>query len=99
MWLDRRKRHSITFKVDDVERLMVKDIADALEVPMGEAVRRALWAFVILYDDNLSARDALRESFDPDAPLAHAVRPIPELAHVLGIEIKLWRRQQNSKQS
>jgi hypothetical protein len=93
MWLDRRKRRSITFKVDDIEFQMIKDIAEALEVPLGEAVRRALWAFCILYDENLKVRDALKESFDVDAPLAHALKPVPELAHILGIELKIWKRQ------
>jgi hypothetical protein len=93
MWLDRRKRRSITFKVDDIEFQMVKDIAEALEVPIGEAVRRAIWAFVILYSDELKLKDALHETFDPEAPLAHALKPIPELAHILGIELKIWKKQ------
>lgn len=92
--MDRRKKHSITFKVDEVELQMVKDIAAALEVPLGEAVRRAIWSFCILYDDKLTVREALHESFDPDAPLAHALKPIPELAYILGVEIRLWRKQQ-----
>jgi hypothetical protein len=46
-----------------------------------------------LYDENLKVRDALKESFDVDAPLAHALKPIPELAHILGIELKIWKRQ------
>jgi hypothetical protein len=96
VWIDRRKRHSITFKVDDIELQMIKDIAEALEVPIGEAVRRALWAFVILYDDNLKAKDALQEGVSADAPLAHVLKPIPELAHILGIELKIWRRQQGA---
>lgn len=99
MFLDRRKKHSVTFKVDDVELQMIRDIAEALEVPLGEAVRRAIWAFCILYDDKLSVRDALHETFDPDAPLAHALKPIPELAHILEVELKLWRKQQGNRAS
>jgi hypothetical protein len=76
---------------------MIKDIAEALEVSMGEAIRRALWAFCILYDPNLKARDALKENFDVDAPLAEVLKPIPELAYILGVELKIWRKQQSSK--
>jgi hypothetical protein len=80
--------------VDDVELQIIKDIAEALEVPMGEAIRRALWTFAILYDPELKAKDALREGYDPEAPLAEALKPIPELAYILGIELRIWRRQQ-----
>lgn len=84
----------MTVKLDDVELQMVKDISDALKVPLGEAVRRAIWTFCILYDDNLKAKDALVEGISINAPLAHVLKPIPELAHILGIEIKIWRKQQ-----
>ena len=94
MWIDRRKRHSITVRLDEIELGIVKDIADALEVPLGEALRRAIWVFTILYDDNLKAKDALKENFDPNAPLADALRPIPELAHILRVELRIWRKQQ-----
>lgn len=94
MWLDRRKRHSVTFKVDDVEYQIIKDIAEAFGVPMGEAVRRALWVFRVLYAEDLTVRDALYDTFDPDAPLSKALKPIPELSHLLNLEIRTWRRQQ-----
>lgn len=97
MWLDRRKRHSLTFKVDDIELQIVKDMSEALDVPKGEAIRRALWVYRILYSQDLTVKDALYETFDPDAPLSKALKPIPELSHLLGLEFKLWRKQQSGK--
>jgi hypothetical protein len=96
-WIDRRKRHRITFCVDDVELEIIKEMAEAFEVPVGEAIRRAIWAFYILYDPELKVKDALREGYDPEGPLADALKPIPELAYILGIELKIWRRQQMEK--
>jgi len=93
MWLDRRKRHTLTFKVDDIELEIINDISKALNVSMGEAIRRCLWVFRILYDQNLKVKDALRKNFDPNEPLYSALKPIPELAYLLGIEIKFWRRK------
>ena len=94
MWLDRRKRHSVSFKVDDIELQIIEDIAKELGVPRGEAIRRALWVYRILYSEDLTVRDALYDTFDPDGPLSKALKPIPELAYLLGIELKLWRKQQ-----
>jgi hypothetical protein len=93
MWADRRKRHTVVFKVDDYELQIIEDIMKANEVSKGEAIRRALWVFRILYADDLTVRDALAEPFDPDGPLHAALKPIPELSHHLGLEFKLWRKQ------
>jgi len=97
MWLDRRKRHRVTFKVDDIELQIIKDMAEALGVPKGEAIRRALWVYRILYSENLTVRDALYDTFDPDAPLSKALKPIPVLAHLLNLELRLWRKQQGGE--
>jgi len=98
LWADRRKRHTVTFKVDDYERQIIKDIAEAFGVSMGEAVRRALWVFRVLYDQNLLVKDALKPSvFEEenigDKPLFEILKPVPELSAALGLELKLWRRQ------
>lgn len=97
MWVDRRKRYPITFKVDDYELQIIQDIMKANDVSKGEAIRRALWVFRILYSDDLTVRDALYDTFDPDEPLHKALKPIPELSHHLGLEFKLWRRQSREK--
>jgi len=97
VWLDRRKRRSVTFKVDEIEYQIIQDIAEALDVPLGEAIRRAIWVFRILYDKDLTVRDALLDTFDPDGPLYKALKPIPELSYALGLELNLWRRQQSEK--
>lgn len=98
MWLDRRKKHTVVFRVDDIELEIIRDISKALNVTMGEAVRRCLWVFRILYDQDLKVKDALRKNFSPDEPLYSALKPLPELAHLLGIEIRFWRRK-NLRQS
>lgn len=98
MWLDRRKRHTVVFRADDIEYEIINEISKALNVSLGEAVRRCIWVFRILYDQNLKVKDALRKNFDPNEPLYSALKPIPELAYLLGIEIKFWRRK-NIRQS
>ena len=95
MWIDRRKRHSITFKVDSYELQIIKDIAEALGESRGEAVRRALWVFRILYDKDLLLKDAVKE-VDPNKALCDILKPIPELSAQLGLDIKIWRASQSS---
>jgi hypothetical protein len=65
----------------------------ANQVSQGEAIRRALWVFRVLYADNLSVKDALAQPFDPYGPLHAALKPIPELSHHIGLEFELWRKQ------
>jgi hypothetical protein len=97
LWLDRRKRRTVTIKVDDTEYEIIKDIADALGVPLGEAVRRAIWVFRILYDKDLTLDDALIPSENNEylgnRPLSDVLKPIPELSALLGLELKIWRKQ------
>jgi len=93
VWLDRRKRHTITFKVDPYELQIIKDIAEANKVSIGEAIRRALWVFRILYSDDLLLKDALVSNLDLNKPLYCALKPIPELSHIIGLEFKLWKKQ------
>jgi hypothetical protein len=97
MWLDRRKRNTVTFKVDDVELEIIKDIAEAFDVPLGEAVRRAIWVFRVLYDKDLTLDQALIPSANNeylgDKALCDVLKPIPELSALLGLELKVWRRQ------
>jgi hypothetical protein len=93
MWVDRRKKYSITFKVDDYEKQIIEDIMKANNVSMGEAIRRALWVFRVLYSEDLKVKDALYDNVSIDAPLYEALKPLPELCHILGLEFKLWRKQ------
>jgi len=95
MWLDRRKRRTVTFKVDEIELQIIKDIASTLEIDESEAIRRALWVFRVLYDNQLKVTDAIELPVPDNISLGEALRPIPELANHLGIEIKAWRKQQN----
>lgn len=96
MWVDRRKKYTVTFKVDEYEYEIINDIARAFNESKGEAIRRALWVSRVLYDPNLLVKDALY-MYDPNKPLCDVLKPIPELIHILGIEINLWRRQQIQK--
>jgi hypothetical protein len=97
MWVDRRKKRTVAFKVDDYEMQIIQDIMKANNVSMGEAIRRALWVFRVLYADDLTVRDALYDSFDPDDSLHKALKPIPELSHFLGLEFKLWKKQKDEE--
>jgi hypothetical protein len=97
MWVDRRKKHLVTFKVDEIELQIIKDMAEAMEIDESEAIRRALWVFRVLYDNTLRAVDALNLPIPENQPLYEALKPIPELANHLGIEIKAWRKQSLEK--
>ena len=85
MWADRRKKHMLCVRLDDLEELIVEEIAEALKVDKSEALRRTLWAFRILFDPELKLKDALVDDIDPDKPLFENLRPFPELAHRIGI--------------
>lgn len=93
MWYDRRKKHSVTVKLDDIEYLMVKEIANALKVDKSEAIRRCIWATRILFDPDLKLKDALIDNPDFDAALIDNLKPIPELGYKIGIELKYLRRK------
>lgn len=100
MWADRRKRYTLVTKLDSFENEMVREMAEALGGSKGEAVRRAIWVNYILFSPDLKLRDALKENLNPGGPFHKALRPIPELSHILGIDVKLWRRQlERSKRS
>lgn len=93
MWIDRRKRHHITLRLDDYEMTIVEDIAKSLNIDNSEAIRRALWVYRILYDNDLKLKDALIPNFDPNKPLWANLKPIPELAHIVGLEVKIYRKK------
>lgn len=92
LWYDRRKKHPITVRLDDVEYAIINEIADALGVDKSEAIRRCIWAVRILMDANLKLKDALVDNPDPEAPLIDNLRPIPELGYKIGIELRYLRR-------
>lgn len=89
---DRRKKHIITVRLDEFELSMVEDMADQLGVDMSEAIRRSLYVYRVLYDRNLKVKDAIIPFPDPDQPLYEVLKPIPELAHKIGLELKMYRR-------
>lgn len=91
LWWNRRKKHTITFKVDEYEMMIVDELSKEFKEDRSEVVRRALWTIRILYDPALCLKDALIEQ-DLDKPLCDVLKPLPELAHQLGLEIKLWRK-------
>lgn len=90
MFADRRKRHTMTFKVDDYEREIIKDISTTIGDKKGEAIRRALWIYYVLYNPRLLLKQALKEDFDLEKPLHENLKPIPILSHILKLDIKLW---------
>lgn len=99
MWIDRRKKHTVTFKVDDYEMQIIRDIMESNDIQMGEAIRRALWVYRVLYANNLKFKDAIREDANLDEPLATALKSIPELSHIIGLELELWKRQSNTNKN
>lgn len=92
MWYDRRKKHPITVRLDDVEYAIISEIADALKVDKSEAIRRCIWTVRILFDPDLKLKDALIDNPDFEASLVDNLRPIPELGYKIGIELKYLRR-------
>ena len=95
-WIDRRKKHHLSIKLDDVEMFIVEDIANAINDSVSEAIRRSVWVYRILYDHDLKLKDALM-CLDPDKPLYECLAPIPVLAHKLGIDVEAWHKM-NKKQ-
>jgi len=93
LWFDRRKKHHITIRLDDYELSIVDDISTQLNIDRSEAIRRALYVYRILYDENLKVKDALIPFPDPDMPLYKALKPIPILAHIIGLELKMMRNK------
>lgn len=93
MWPDGRKRRTVTFKVNEMELWMIKDMAENLGVDESEAIRRAIYAHFVLYDPKLKASDALKLPVPDNATLAEALRPIFELYYHLGIPLRLYRNR------
>lgn len=72
---------------------IVDDIARQLGVDRSEAIRRALYVYRVLYDENLTLKNALVPFPDPEMPLYKALKPIPVLAHIIGLELKMLRNK------
>ena len=92
MWVDRRKKNTISLRLDDAELFIVDEIAEALNVDRSEAIRRCIWAYRVLFDPDLKLKNALIDDPDPEKPLYENLKPIPILAHIIGIELKIWRK-------
>lgn len=94
MFADRRKQHTKTFKVDDYEKEIIEQIAKEINDKKGEAIRRSLWVYYVLYNPRLLLKHALKEDFDLEKPLYENLKPIPILAHTLKLDIELWEATQ-----
>lgn len=89
LWLDRTKKHTITFKVDDYENNLISTLAKASKCSKGEIVRRAIWTARVLYDDGLLLKEMVAKQ-DWNKPFADIVLPIPVLAHKINLDLQLW---------
>ena len=88
-----RRRHNENFRVSDAELAEVERIAKQWGTPRSEVWRRLLMTVKVIYDEELTLRDALqvnKKTFKlhkflekGDIPLYEAIRPVPELIRIL----------------
>jgi len=88
-----RRRNIETIRLDDAEREVIQGFARELGVSRSEVWRRILVHMWILYQEDLSLKEALRESdeLQPvhnilkgiNMPLYKALKSVPELVEVL----------------
>jgi len=98
LWFDRRRKKTVTVRISWVEEMIINELMQIFNEPKSMVITRALWTVRILYDPNLKLKDALT-TLNPETPLSEALKPIPELAHILGVELKIWRKQQRELNS
>jgi hypothetical protein len=99
MWepiLDRRKRRALTFKMDEKDYAILQEAAAELGISKGELLRRSVYVTRILFDPDLTVGMALSTT-DPNVPLREALKPIPELAALVGYEFKMWKKWQEMR--
>ena len=96
MWIDRRKKHTATVRLDEYELTLLKSMADSLDISMGEMLRRALLTTRILLDPDLPLGEMVKEK-NWDKPLVDIVKPFPELSAKIGLELKLWEKIMENK--
>ncbi|HDN18290.1 MAG TPA: hypothetical protein ENF41_04435 [Candidatus Bathyarchaeota archaeon] len=93
-WIDRRKKHTVAVRMDEYELLILDTLAEILRVDRSEAIRRALYTVRILFDPELKMKDAFEE-LKPDRSVADCLKPLPVLANIIGLDIKMWKRYKN----
>ena len=90
MWIDRRKKHYVPLKLDEYELMIVDMVAEEQGVSRGEAIRRLIWTSRILLDPDLKLGDMVKEK-NWNKSLVDLIKPLPELASLANVELKLWR--------
>ncbi|MEM2258035.1 MAG: hypothetical protein QXV39_07970 [Candidatus Caldarchaeum sp.] len=86
--------------MDEYDYTLLDQAAEEQKISKGELLRRALLTIRVLYDPDLTVGKALT-TCDPDTPLCVALRPIPELAGLVGLDLKVWKslREKKNKNS
>lgn len=90
MWIDRTKKHTISFKADDYEREIIRGLKETGKCSQAEVIRNALWTIRIVFDGDLKLKDIVKEQ-NWDKPLGDIILPIPVLANKIDLDLKLWK--------
>jgi len=103
-----RRKHTMTVRVDDVEREVIESLARDLGVSRSEVWRRLLVTVAVIYSENLPLKDALRDIKELEGvhrilkrkkiniTLSDALKSIPELGHVLNRRGGIYRWNKGS---
>ena len=88
-----RRRHVETIRLSDEEREIIENFARELDVSKSEVWRRMLAHLWILYQEELSLDDALKDTDElvrvhevlkgTNIPLYKALKSVPELVEIL----------------
>jgi len=96
-WPDRRKKHLVGVKLDEQEMFELERRAEDLGISCPELLRRMFWTSTVLYDPELTLDKAFNQDMGSvimeTTPLCDILKPLPELASLLGIEHKIWREK------
>jgi len=91
MWIDKRKKKTIAFKVNLYEEFLIESLKETFNCDTSEAIRRAIWSARILFDPTLKLKDIVKEK-DWEKPLCDIIKPFPELEHMVDLEYSLWKK-------
>lgn len=94
MWVDKRRRKTVAFKVNPYEEFLIQSLKEIFDCDTSEAIRRALWSIRILFDPSLKLKDIVTKK-DWEKPLCDIIKPFPELAHMVDLEYSLWKKYSN----
>lgn len=98
-WYDRRKKYLVGVKLDAQELFALERRAKEIGISKPELLRRMMWTATVLYDPKLTMNRAFLPDLaelDGDTPLADVLRPIPELASIIGIEHRIWKERKKN---